>query len=305
MSLVSASTLSDEHLLERLRDSVSDERLAIVSLLLLLGELERRRGYPAHGCDSLFTFCRRVLGLCEGASVRRIEGVRLLARYPQVEAMLRDARLCLTPLCALKPVLTDDNSESVFARAAGRSKAGVLELVAELSPRPAMRNFIAPVSSPSVSGEQLPAPQAEDVPRTESATMADAASLPPPIPSRPVDRMAPLSPALHRLNVTVSKEFLDDLNEAKLALSHKFPKGGLEEILREGLRLIVKQANGRRALTERPRKRKTETPVPDKLQVNRRNRERPDGKVIAPDEDEKVAKRPAATAAKPKPPVMK
>src|SRR5512134_959451 len=184
MSLVSASTLSDEHLLEQLRASVSDERRAIVSLLLLLGELDRRQGFHAHGCDSLFTFCRRVLGLCEGASVRRIEGARLLARYPQVEAMLLDGRLCLSTLCALKPVLTDDNSENVFARAAGRSKTGVLELVAELSPRPAMRNFIAPVSSPSVmsSGEQLLGVETGGLPKKESPTMADADahSLPPP-----------------------------------------------------------------------------------------------------------------------------
>jgi 5-methylcytosine-specific restriction endonuclease McrA len=55
------------------------------------------------------------------------------------------------------------------------------------------------------------------------------------------DEVEPLTADLRRIHLTVSREFEKKLEEARAALSHKYPYGRLEEIFAEGLDLILKE----------------------------------------------------------------
>jgi 5-methylcytosine-specific restriction endonuclease McrA len=69
----------------------------------------------------------------------------------------------------------------------------------------------------------------------------------------------PLTPDLRRLNVTVSAEFMAELEQVRAALSHKCPDGDFEQVVREAFKLVLERDRKRKALTDRPRA-QSETP---------------------------------------------
>jgi hypothetical protein len=71
----------------------------------------------------------------------------------------------------------------------------------------------------------------------------------PPLP----EVVRPLTPDLRRLNVTVSAEFMAELEQVRAALSHKCPDGNFEQVVREGFKLVLERDRKRKALTDRPR----------------------------------------------------
>ncbi|GAC1336321.1 MAG: hypothetical protein NVSMB23_00830 [Myxococcales bacterium] len=74
--------------------------------------------------------------------------------------------------------------------------------------------------------------------------------------------MQPLTPGLRRLNVTVSAEFIAELEQVRAALSHQCPDGDFEQVVRAAFKLVLERDRKRKALTDRPR-RQCETPGDD------------------------------------------
>jgi hypothetical protein len=64
---------------------------------------------------------------------------------------------------------------------------------------------------------------------------------------------------VRRLNATVSAEFIAELEQVRVALSHKCPDGDFEQVVREAFKLVLEQDRKRKALTDRPRP-QSETP---------------------------------------------
>jgi hypothetical protein len=60
-------------------------------------------------------------------------------------------------------------------------------------------------------------------------------------------------PDLRRLNVTVSADFIAELEQVRAALSHKCPDGNFEQVVREAFKLVLERDRKRKALTDRPR----------------------------------------------------
>jgi hypothetical protein len=71
------------------------------------------------------------------------------------------------------------------------------------------------------------------------------------------DRVTPLGGGTYRLEMTVGEEFMKELTEVRAALSHKYPKGELEAVTREGYGLVLKQYRSRRGIGAKPRGRET------------------------------------------------
>ena len=84
-----------------------EEREVQVDFLLHLAVFDARRAYLEAGHSSLWAYCLEVLHLREGAAGRRIGAMRVLVRFPRLEAALRDGRLALSTLIILGPVLTE------------------------------------------------------------------------------------------------------------------------------------------------------------------------------------------------------
>ena len=135
-SPITLDRLSDDELLRRLDELVSHSRRVEADLVAHIGEVERRRLYAREASPSMFAYCRERLHLSEAEAYMRIRVARAARRHPLLLDMLRDGRLHLSGIVRLLPVLTRENRDALLARATFCSKRQILELVAELSPRP-------------------------------------------------------------------------------------------------------------------------------------------------------------------------
>ncbi len=68
----------------------------MADFLIALADFDRRKLWRDLGHASLFTFLRRELGLSAGAAQYRKTAAELVQKLPEVEAALRDGRLCLS-----------------------------------------------------------------------------------------------------------------------------------------------------------------------------------------------------------------
>jgi hypothetical protein len=184
----------------RLHALASEERTVQSEFLRHLDELDRRRGFAELGYPSLWEYCLRALHLREGAAGRRIGATRVLRRFPGLADPLRDGRLCLTTLCLLAPVLTEENVAAVTTRAAFKTKAQVEELVVSLKPRHAPADGVRRVAAAAP-----PAAEAGVAPRIAEATIARippllsgsaAAPVPEATANEPSATSAPVPPPL-------------------------------------------------------------------------------------------------------------
>ena len=127
--------VSDDELLRRLSDLLSQSRRVEAVLVAHIAEVDERRLY-ARDAGSMFTYCTQVLHLSEHEAYARITVARASRRYPALLAMLGDGRLHLSGIGKLVPHLTDTNYEEILARATHKTKSEIEELVAEIAPKP-------------------------------------------------------------------------------------------------------------------------------------------------------------------------
>ncbi len=260
MKTITIASLDSEALARRLRDLVGEERNIQVDFLLHLDEFDRRRAYLEAGFPSLWDYCLRVLYLREGAAGRRIGAMRVLRRFPGLEAALRDGRLCLSTLALLGQVLTDQNADELLSRAAYRSKAEVDALVASVKPRPTPAEGIRklPVQraettavEPRPSAQAAPPPPAPsvippEVSREMGALLAPTATaVAPPSRDAPASEMRAVSENRWSLRVTIDGAFKEDLVTLAAMLSHKIPRGDVAAVLHEAIRCGI-ETHGKR-----------------------------------------------------------
>jgi hypothetical protein len=136
MKLESISNLSDDRLLRRLSELLSQSRRVESELVAHIGEVDARRLYANRGSPSMFSHCVEVLHLSEAEAYLRITVARASRKHPMLLDMLADRRLHLTGIAKTAQHLTEENRDSILARAAGKTKRQIDELVAELSPKP-------------------------------------------------------------------------------------------------------------------------------------------------------------------------
>src|SRR5260221_5494437 len=134
--LVTASALSDQDLLARLETLAGNEREASVELIAYLAALDSRPAlFLGQGYGSLFNYCTQALRLSEDAACNRIEAARACRRFPLILELLASGSLTLTSVRLLAKHLTEENHQSVLAKARDRSRREIDLLIAELAPR--------------------------------------------------------------------------------------------------------------------------------------------------------------------------
>ena len=129
-------SISDDELLCRLGELVSQSRGTETDIVAHIGEVDERRLYAREACSSMFVYCTERLHLSEAEAYLRITVARAARKHKVLLAMLEDGRLHLSAIALLAPHLTEENRDSVLERARHASKRRVEELVAELQPRP-------------------------------------------------------------------------------------------------------------------------------------------------------------------------
>ncbi len=233
-------TISARDLDRRLADLVRSERHLVVQFVVELAAFAKRELYRELGYTSLFYYCVRQLGLSKSSAFRRSEVARLIGRFPVMADRLADGRLSIRALVELREVLTEENHAEVLTRAVGKSQEEAQLLAVEYRPKPVPKDVVRAVSpAPVVAFTVVPA---------ETKTRP-----------RPPEVVKPLTPELRRLNVTVSADFMAELEQVRAALSHKCPDGDFEQVVREAFKLVLERDRKRKALTDRPRA-QSETP---------------------------------------------
>lgn len=133
--LQAVSALTDDELLQRLSRFTGALRRVEAHVIAHIAEVDRRRLFESLAFSSMHAYCREVLHFSEHVAYMRIAVARASRRFPVLLEMLADGRLHVSTMAKLVRHLTEENCESVFARAVHLPKRKVEELVAELSPR--------------------------------------------------------------------------------------------------------------------------------------------------------------------------
>ena len=263
------AALDPATLVRRLHELAGDERRVQVDFLFHLAELDRREAFLDLGFGSLWDYCLKALHLREGAAGRRIGAMRVLRRFPRLEAPLRDGRLCLSTVALLGQVLTEENLDELVGRAAFLTKAEVDHLVASVRPRAAPQDGIrriaearAAIESTARAPERQPfllaAPIVAPAPARNALPTADVAAgrngpalpalAPPPIEPRSAPRVEvrAVSQDHWSLRVTLDTGLREDIETLRTLLSHKLPGGDLAEVLREAVRCGIEKHGRRR-----------------------------------------------------------
>ena len=285
------SHLTDDALVEAVKQLAANERTTTAALVAHLVELDDRRLAVAAGY-SLFTYCCEVLLFSEDATCNRITAVRAVRAFPSVLPMLADGRLNLSTLRVLAPHLTADNHAGLLAEAAHRSKRKVEELVARHFPqsvttsirRMAPARAQAPALPVSAPGAAELAPSGSGPSGVVSATAgssdgagpASPASTPesgPAAPQAPAQNeeraeslVAPQRPLVGKRAVTpvaediflirlaASRAMVGRLQRAQDLLAHAVARGDVTEVFDRALiALIAGLEKEKFATTDRPR----------------------------------------------------
>lgn len=228
------SLLSDEQIVSRLDDAVAAERESVVEVLRCLIEFERRRLFHRKGYPSSFAYCRQKYQYSESAAYKRIHSARAARDFPVILDLLIQGRVHLSGITTIAPHLTLANHKELLAAIEGKRHVEISFLAASLSPRFAEREYIR--ITPSDSGGSI------------------FASAPFRIQSLPMkDRLEPLSADTIRIAFTASKPCFEKLERAKGLLKHKFPFGGVEQIVEQALEdLLDKRDPERRIKRKKP-----------------------------------------------------
>jgi hypothetical protein len=243
----------------------------MAAFLVALADFDRRRGWERLGHASLFAFLYVELQLSRSATFWRLSAARLLQRFPQIIGPLRDGRLCLTTTADLAKVLTEQNVAEVLPRYFHLSSREAAEVTAALRPReqPPLRTVVSQLgpeqravviatvpAKPAGALILLPAPvEPITQTRTVGAVLAPEPTLTQPdrVHAR-CDQVEPLTADLRRLHITVSRQFLRELETAREGLSHAIPNASSEQVLQAALRLLLEKQARARGLVKRPRK---------------------------------------------------
>jgi hypothetical protein len=229
------------------------EQAAMADFLLALADFDRHHRWRELGHTSLFYFLRRELGLSAGAAQYRKTAAELIHRVPEVEAALREGKLCLTTIVELAKVLTSENKAEMLPKFFGLSRRDAEMLSVSIKPLAAapLREVVTAVRA---SAPSSPAGSPRCEPPPTPVPVEPAPALRPAEPLIPVkrDTVEPVNAEQARFHFTVSRRFLEKLEAAKDALSHAKPGASAEEILEAGLDLLLDRQAKRNGLVAKP-----------------------------------------------------
>ena len=247
-------SVSDDEIRRGLALHVLDSRRSESSLVAHVAEAEIRRLYAEEAAPSMFVYCTSVLHFSEAEAYLRITVARTARKHPVLLAMLADGRLHLSGIARLAPHLTPENRDSLLARAVHKTKRQVLELIAELAPRPDVPGVMRKLPDRPVP----PGPGREEAvelglarvgisPEPEPAVELgpDRVAGPVPLPVPPA-LVQPLSPARYKVQFTAGAELRDKLERLRALLRHEVPDGDLAAVIDKAVTEKLERLEARR-----------------------------------------------------------
>ncbi len=234
-------SIPDDELLHHLAELMGQSRRCEADVVAHIGEVDERRLYAREAFPSMFAYCMDVLHLSEAEAYLRISAARASREHPVLLTMLADGRLHLTAIDKLAPYLTCENRERLLERATHRSKRQILELIAEIAPRPDVPVMMrkVPERRRLPMADLLLLPNEGDglgqglaqVPMLElrlDGVAAPAVTTSAPAVSPSVSVVQPLSPGRYKVQFTASAEFHRKLERLRALMGSKGQPPGLD-----------------------------------------------------------------------------
>ena len=231
--------LSDDDLLRALAQLLAQSRRNEAALVAHLAEVDARRLYARFAAPSLFAYCTEILHCSEAEAFLRIAAARASSRHPVLLDMLADGRLHLSGIERLAPHLDAPNRDDLLARAAGRTKRQIEELVAETSPRPDVPERIrklperrgpSPEAEPRVVRSTGSAPPSLEL-RLDGVAGRTLETPAPQAGGRIADRVEPLSPHRYKVQFTASASLRGKLERLQALMREARKDASLEAVL--------------------------------------------------------------------------
>ena len=127
MSVV--SELSDKELVSNTMVLLGKEKEILHKLLLLFGEIDKRKLYRDEGYSSLFVYLRDGLGYSKAAAYRRFEAARFLRKRPELYGDLQSEALTFSSLVELAKCEGNEDVEEIIRESKGQSLQEVAKRV--------------------------------------------------------------------------------------------------------------------------------------------------------------------------------
>jgi 5-methylcytosine-specific restriction endonuclease McrA len=239
--LATAAALSDHDLLAHIDVLAARERETSAELVAHLAALDARPSvYAAKGYGSLFAYCTQALRLSEDAACNRIAAARACRRFPVILDLLASGAMTLTSVRLLGKHLTGENHRAVLARANGRSREEIENLVAELAPQPDVPTSVRklPTFTAAPSSPATPVQAATSVPSERAPATAPSAPVFVPAP-RPIVQAT--APERYRVQFTIGQETHQKLRRVQGLLRREIPDGDPGAIFDRALTLLLQK----------------------------------------------------------------
>jgi hypothetical protein len=257
----SLQSVSDDELLSRLAQRLVHSRRAEADIVADIGEVDARKLYAREAFPSMFAYCTEALHLSEAEAYLRITVARAAREHPMLLEMLADGRLHLAGIVRLVPYLTLENRDLLLERATHRSKRQILEMLAELFPRPDAPTQVRKLPVRRTTGtprsaEEESTPRVELCPDRAEPAVASPASRSMPVAAARTSMSAPipLAPARYKVQFTASAELHDKLQRLRDLMRGKVPDGDLAAIIEEAVTDKLQRLEARRfGATKAPR----------------------------------------------------
>ncbi len=276
--------LSNEELLAAIRALVKRSGCIEADLLVHLGEFDERKLFLAQSVSSMFSYCVDELGFSEDATYNRIVVARAGRRFPALIEAVRSGTMHLAGARLLVPHLTEENHGDLLARAAGKSKRKIEEMIAMLFPKPPVAATIRKLPSRSALALSLPHEVALCVPAEGALCLPPELELlrpaahtapPPRVQHRPA--IQPLAEDAYKIQFTASGAFREKLKQTQELLRHRIPDGDMAAVLEVALDLLIQKVKKERfAVGRKTRTTPPTSPVAPDIEGHRPTRHIPD-----------------------------
>lgn len=193
---MSLRNVSNSELISRLEKLVRTERKITHLVLLHVLEIEERKLYAEMGFDSMYSYLTRGLGYSESSAYRRLQSARLLKKIPAVAEKLEEGSLNLSQLTQVQKCLKEQTQKSGKTLST-MATSQILERLENKNSYETEKVLAIEFNRPIQSHESIKPQKDESV----------------------------------RVEFTLNKEQMAELEQARSLLSHTCPEGTWSEVI--------------------------------------------------------------------------
>jgi 5-methylcytosine-specific restriction endonuclease McrA len=107
--LMSITKISDQALHIQTKQSVKEEKLSTLKVLMFLEEVHRRKLFIDHGHSTLMKYMTSELGYSDAESWTRIQAMKLIVEVPEVKEKIENGEMSLSNAAVIKEALRQND----------------------------------------------------------------------------------------------------------------------------------------------------------------------------------------------------